>query len=468
MVTLLKNSIFYTKDKSFFPKLLVLVLPILLQNFLSSSLNFLDVFMIGRLGEASIAAVGSANQFFFVFEMVIFGLSSSSAIFTAQYWGKRDIKNIRAVMGIGLILTLSVSMIVMIGTVFYSHAIINLFSTDLQVISLGGEYLTVIAYTFLLVSLTISFSVVLRSTEHVLYPMIASVCGIILNTILNFLLIFGYFGFPQLGVLGAAYATLIARFFEMLIIISITYFRKLPAAAGIIDLFNFKKAQIIIYLKKAAPVVAQSAGWAAGFSMYTMVFGHISTESLASYNIAGSIEKVCLIFFKGLGSASAIMIGNRIGAGEEEKAYGYARNFLLLGIIIALVVSILLFFLRGPIVNLYDLSEISKKYVMGIFLVTSLNLWARACNIIFHMGIFKSGGDTLFSMIVDVGGVWLIGVPIAITTAFVFHFPVHHILAFLIIEELAKVFVAFKRYKSGRWINNLIGTTPEKSIQRQF
>ncbi|HHU37350.1 MAG TPA: MATE family efflux transporter [Treponema sp.] len=458
---------FYTKDKAFFPKLLVLVLPILLQNLLSSSLNFIDVFMIGRLGEASVAAVGSANQFFFILQMLIFGLASSSAIFTAQYWGRGDIKNIRAVMGIGLILTLSISLLVMIVTLFSSHAIIHFFSSDLHVVSLGGDYLRVIAYTFLIVSLTTSFSVVLRSTENVVYPMIASICGIILNTILNYLLIFGNYGFPNLGVLGAAYATLIARFFEMLIIVLITYTRKLPAAASIIDLFNFSKTQVRIYLKKSIPVVLQSAGWAAGFSMFAMIFGHISTESLASYNIAGSIERICLIFFKGLGSACAIMIGNRIGAGEEEKAQGYARNFLILGIIIALVVSSLLLILRRPIVNLYDLTETSKSYMMGILLVTLIILWARACNIIFHMGIFKSGGDTLFSMIVDVGGVWLIGVPIALITAFIFHFPVHYILGFLIIEELVKVLVAFKRYKSGRWVNNLIAKTEKKTIYKQ-
>lgn len=453
---------FYTRDKTFFPRLFALVLPILLQNLLSSSLNFIDVFMIGRLGEASIAAVGSANQFFFILLMLIFGMASGSAIFTAQYWGRRDIKNIRAVMGIGLSLTLGLALIFTAVTFLFPHGIIRLFSTDPAVISLGGTYLRIISFTFIITSLTTSFGVVLRSTENVIYPMAASITGIILNTGLNYLLIFGNFGFPHLGVAGAAYATFIARFVEMGIIVSITYIKKLPAAAGMSDLIRFTKQQVSVYLQKAVPVVLQSVGWAAGFSMYTMIYGHISTESLASYNVAGSIERICLIFFTGLGSACSIMVGNRIGAGEDDKARGFARNFLLLGVLVALVISSVLFMLRDPIISLYAINETSRTYMMGILLVMSVIMWARACNIIFHMGVFKAGGDTLFSMIVDVGGVWLIGVPIALVTAFYFHLPVHYIVAWLMIEELLKMIVGFWRYRSGKWLNNLVVAAEKK------
>ncbi|HQB88880.1 MAG TPA: MATE family efflux transporter, partial [Treponemataceae bacterium] len=363
---------FYTRDKTFFPRLFALVLPILLQNLLSSSLNFIDVFMIGRLGEASIAAVGSANQFFFILLMLIFGMASGSAIFTAQYWGRRDIKNIRAVMGIGLSLTLGLALIFTAVTFLFPHGIIRLFSRDPAVISLGGTYLRIISFTFIITSLTTSFGVVLRSTENVIYPMAASITGIILNTGLNYLLIFGNFGFPRLGVAGAAYATFIARFVEMGIIVSITYIKKLPAAAGISDLIRFTKQQVSVYLQKAVPVVLQSVGWAAGFSMYTMIYGHINTESLASYNVAGSIERICLIFFTGLGSACSIMVGNRIGAGEDDKARGFARNFLLLGVLVALVISSVLFMLRDPIISLYAINETSRTYMMGILLVMSV------------------------------------------------------------------------------------------------
>lgn len=444
------------KDKMFFPRMFSLVLPILLQNLLSSSLNFIDVFMIGRLGEVQVAAVGSANQFFFIFLMLIFGLASGTAIFTAQYWGKKDIENIRAVMGIGLSLTIGISVLFTVLTLLFPGFIISMFSGDKDVVALGGSYLRIIACCFFLVSLTTSFVVVLRSTENVIYPMISGIVGILLNTVLNYLLIFGNFGFPEMGAVGAAVATLIARCVELVIVLIVTYSFKLPGAARIKDLIHFTREQFRSYLKRSLPVVLQSVGWAAGYSMYSMIYGHISTESLAAFNIAGSIERICLIFFTGVGSACSIMVGNRIGAGEDERARGYAGNFLTIGVMISIVISLVLFFLRGPIIGIYKLNEISRHYMSGILLVMSVIMWAKACNIIFHMGIFKAGGDTLFSMFVDVGGVWLIGVPIALVTAFVFGMPVHVIVAFLMIEEVTKMSIGFARFLSGKWLNNLV------------
>lgn len=453
---------FYTKDSRFFPRLIAIAAPILLQNLLSSSLNFIDVFMIGQLGEASVAAVGSANQFFFVFIMIVFGLASGSAIFTAQHWGQKDIRSIRSVMGIGLTLTMSVASLFTAATLLFPESIIRIFSKDAAVIALGGDYIQILAFTFVITAMTISYSIVLRSTENVIYPMIASFSGVILNTVLNYLLIFGNFGFPKMGVIGAAVATLIARCVEMIIIVLITYVRKLPAAARIADLFSFTRTQIKFYLKKALPVVLQSFGWSAGYSMYSIIYGNISTESLAAFSISGSIERLCLIFFTGVGSACSIMVGNRIGAGEEENARGYTKNFLLIGVGFSVLVSSTLLIFRTSIVGLYsELNNTSQTYMAGILLVMACMMWAKACNIIFHMGVFKAGGDTLFSMVIDVGGIWLIGVPIALFAGFVLHLPVHWIVACVSIEEITKMLVGFKRYRSGRWLNNLVAVRPD-------
>jgi len=442
-----------------------LAAPILLQNLLSSSLNFIDVFMIGGLGETAIASVGSANQFFFIFLMLIYGLASGTAIFTAQYWGRKDITGIRSVMGIGLVLTLGVSTLFTIVTLLFPGAIITLFSSDAAVVEAGSDYLRVIAWCFIIVSLTTSFSVVLRSTENVIFPMMASIVGIFLNTGLNYVLIFGHFGFPAMGVTGAAIATLIARLAEMLIVVGLTYYRKLPGAARISDLLSFSTQQLKKYLERALPVIAQTAGWATGYSMFSMIYGHVSTESLAAFNISGSIERICLIFFNGLGAACSIMVGNRIGAGEDEKARGYAGNFLVIGIAVSLVISTVLFFIRYPVVGIYNLSDTSRTYMTGILLVMACVMWAKAFNIIFHNGIFKAGGDTFFSMCLDVGGVWLVGVPIVLLAAFYFKLPVHLIVACQAIEEILKMIIGFIRFLSGRWLNNLIDEPRKKKAE---
>jgi Na+-driven multidrug efflux pump len=191
--------------------------------------------------------------------------------------------------------------------------------------------------------------------------------------------------------------------------------------------------------------------------MFSVIYGHLDTMFLSSFKVAGSIERLCLIFFTGLGSACSIMVGNRIGAGEEEHARGYARNFLTINFMISIVVSIALIILRGPISSIYDNLDAKERfYIAAILLVMACAMWAKSANIMFHMGIFRAGGDTVFSMLVDVGGVWLIGVPIAFVAGFVFHLPVYWIAACVTVEELTKVILGYIRYRSGRWMHNLV------------
>ncbi len=447
----------YNKDKQFFPRLIAVASPILIQNILSASLGFIDVFMIGKLGGTQLAGVGSANDFFFVYNMLIFGLASGSAIFTAQYWGKRDVKSIRSVMGIGLSLTLGIALLFALAAFLFPGTTIRIFSNDPLVIEAGSRYLQIISVTFLMTALGINYSVVLRSTENVIYPMIASFTAVITNTILNYVFIFGKLGIPAMGIVGAAYATVIARFIELSIILFITYSRRLPAAIRPSDLFSFSRDTLKKYLKRVLPVVLQTVGWSAGFSMFSVIYGHLDTMFLSSFKVAGSIERLCLIFFTGLGSACSIMVGNRIGAGEEEHARGYARNFLTINFMISIVVSIALIILRGPISSIYDNLDAKERfYIAAILLVMACAMWAKSANIMFHMGIFRAGGDTVFSMLVDVGGVWLIGVPIAFVAGFVFHLPVYWIAACVTVEELTKVILGYIRYRSGRWMHNLV------------
>jgi len=300
--------------------------------------------------------------------------------------------------------------------------------------------------------------------------MIRSFVGVITNTVLNYILIFGKFGAPRLGVAGAAYATLIARIIETSIILALTYSRKLPAAIRLSDIMVFPKDLFVKYIKRVLPVVLQSVGWSAGFSMYAVIYGHISTDFLSAFNISGSIERLCLIFFTGIGSACSIMVGNRIGAGEFKKAKAYARYFLMIGLGMSIVLSMILIWARIPIASLYtELSSTSQRYVREILLVIAIVMWAKASNIIFHMGIFRAGGDTVFSMVVDVGGVWLVGVPIAAIAGFLLHLPIPLIFAAAAVEEVTKMVIGMIRYRSGRWMNRLVGAShSEEELSEDF
>lgn len=454
----------FKKHEEFIPKLLAIATPIVLQNFLTSALNFLDVFMVGQLGEREVAAVGIGNQVYFLFIMFIFSIATGTAVFTAQYWGKKDIKNIHSHLGIGITFSLAISAIFTIVILLFPGALIRLFNTDPEVIKLGAEYIRIIAFSLIMTSISIVYATILRSTEHVKFPMVASFIGLVLNTLLNYVLIFGKFGFPELKVQGAAIATLIARGVEFSITVGFTYLRKYPAAASLRNIFKFTKEMVKKFLKIWLPIMGQSVGWALGYSMYSVIYGHISTGALAAYNIACSIERISLTVFMGLASACAIMVGNRIGANEEYKARDYSKNFLSLSVALSSVIAIILIIVRGYIVNFYNLPEQSSLYLYHLLLVMALIMLARVMNIIFQNGILRAGGDTLFSMVVELGGIWIVGVPLAAIAAFVFKLPVYYVMAIAATEEFVKMIAGFYRFLSNKWIHNLTKRPLETEI----
>jgi len=449
----------FTKHKEFIPKLIAIASPIILQNFLTSTLNFLDVFMVGQLGEREVAGVGIANQIYFLFLMFVFSIATGAAVFTSQYWGKKDIKNILPHLGIGITFALIFSATFTFVALLFPNTLIRLFNNDPQVIELGVQYIRIIAISLILTSISIVYATILRSTENVKFPMVASLIGLVTNTLLNYLLIFGKFGFPRLEVRGAAIATVIARSAEFCIILGFTYLKKYPIAASLKNIFNYSKEMIKKYIKIWAPVMGQSVGWALGYTMYSVIYGHISTAALAAYSIACSIERISLLLFMGLASACAIMVGNRIGAGEAYKARDYSKNFLFISVGFSIIIAVILIFVRGYIVNFYNLSDQSNRYLYYLLLVMACIMLLRVMNIIFQNGILRAGGDTLFSMINELGGIWIVGVPLAAVAAFIFKLPVYYVMAIAATEELVKMIAGFYRFLSNKWIHNLTKQT---------
>lgn len=387
--------------------------------------------------------------------MFIFSVASAAAIFTAQYWGKKDLKNIYSNLGIGITFALVISAIFTLVTLLFPDTLIRLFNNDPRVIELGAQYLGIIAFSLIMTSISIVYGTILRSTENVKFPMVTGLIGLLLNTGLNYLLIFGKFGFPELGVRGAAIATVIARSVEFTIILSFTYIRKYSLATSLRNIFNYSKEMVKKYTKIWLPVMGQGVGWALGYSMYSVIYGHISTGAFAAYNIACSVERLSLMLFSGLGAACAIMVGNRIGAGEEHKARDYSKNFLFIAAVFSVLIAAVLIVARRYIINFYNLSEQSSLYLYYLLLVMALIMLARVMNITFQMGILKAGGDTLFSMIVDIGGIWLIGVPLAAVAAFIFKLPVYYVMAIAATEEFVKMTACYYRFFSNKWVHNL-------------
>lgn len=442
-------------DKKFFSQMLRLASPIMLQQFIFSSLGMIDTVMIGQLGDASVAAVGVANQVFFLVNLLYFGITSGSAIYTAQYWGQKDIPRIQQILGLCLVMSLVGGGIFTLLAIAYPEAIIRIYSTDPEVITLGGEYLQIIAVSYLLSAVTYSFSVILRSIENVRLPMMVSLFALSLNSLLNFGLIFGNFGLPALGVEGAAIATVIARLFETCLILILVYRQQLPVAARPADLVKWDKIQLGKFFRTTLPVIITEIIWSLGTTTYSVVYAHISTQAIAAYNIALSLDRLVFVVIIGLGNACAIMIGNKIGEDDKDTATIFGRKYILLGIITALGLGLIMLLVKNPLISLFGVTSETTRLAKNTLLIMILSLPVRSMTLILLIGILRSGGDTLYAFFIDAGVTWMIGVSMAYLGAFVLHLPLHWVYLMVISEEVVKVSLGLIRFVKGRWIHSL-------------
>ncbi len=444
------------KDRFYYTTLLRISLPIVAQNLITSSLNLIDVAMIGQLGETAIASVGLANQIFFLLMLMLFGTYSGVGVFTAQLWGKGDRQGIHKVLGIGLGIGLTGSFLFSLLALGAPRTALGLYTQDPAVIATGASYLRIVGWAYMIFAVTAAFSSILRNTGFVRVPMVVSITALSLKTLLNFGLIFGNFGLPKLGVEGAAIATLVARLLECVLMLSVSYLRKLPPAAKLRELVGFDRAFLTRVLKTSLPVLVNETLWSFGITTYNMVYGHIGTDAVAAVNIVASIENLAFVIFMGVSEATGIMIGHRIGAGEEHRAFGYARQTLIMSTIGAIMLGGTLILLSDFILSFYKLSDASLANAQNILRVIGSLLWIRVGNMTIIVGVLRAGGDTRFSMILDAGTVWFVGVPMAIIGGLVLHLPIYVVYLMVMCEEMVKWGIGIWRVASKRWINNLV------------
>lgn len=442
-------------DKYFFSTLLKLALPIAFQNLIIASLSMVDVVMIGQLNDTAVAAVGLADQVFFLLILLLFGISSGAAIFTAQYWGQRDIRRIRSVLGISLMLSLAGGLIFTLIATLIPEQVLGIYSTDPAVVDLGSSYLRIVGLGYMAMAVTFSYSAILRSTGEVKLPMVVSLVALSLNTGLNYGLIFGNFGLPKLGVEGAAIATAMARFLECGLMLALVYRFRLPAAATAREMLDLKLVSLKRFFVTSVPVIFTEVLWSLGITTYNVVYARIGTEAIAAVNISITIDRVLFVVFIGISNACAIMIGNRIGANEEWKAFEYARRFLVLGPVLAVLIGLLLVSTAGMVLTLYNVSDVTISYARNILIIMGLMLPIRVSNLLLLVGILRSGGDTHFAFLIDVLTVWGVGVPLAFTGAFIFGLPVYGVYMLVMTEEILKVGLGLWRLFSRKWIHNL-------------
>lgn len=436
--------------------MLGIAIPVAFQQFITAALNMVDVLMVGQLGEASIAALGLANQVFFLLILFLFGVTSGMAIFTAQYWGQGDQESIRKVLGISLTVAIGVGFLFTLSATLIPETIMGFYTEDSEVIALGSSYLHIVGFSYMFMAITTSYFAVLRSIMLVKMTVAVSVIALTLKTLLGYLLIFGVGPFPALGVRGAAVGTTFGWIFEAILIIILVYKLKTPLAANPLTFFRFDRTFLVRVLKTAMPAAANEVFWSVGITIYNMVYARIGTDAIAAIQINATLEEIAFVLFIGLGNACAVMIGNKIGAGEKEVAFEYGRRFLLLNVFVALVAGGIILLIREPVIGLYEISESAANSARTLMLIFSLTAWVRAINFILFVGPLRAGGDTRFAMFMEIFSIWTIGVPAALIGGFVLHLPVYGVYLMVFLEEIVKVFIIMRRYLSRKWIHDLV------------
>ncbi len=453
---MIKSIKSFYNDPQYFPEIWRIAMPIIIQQFMFSALNMIGVILVGQKGEVSVAAVGLANQVAFLLNLVHFGIISGAAMFSAQFWGKRDIPNLRRILGLCLILALSASFVFWFLSQYFSAQILNIYSKDAAVISAGTNYLRIFAWTFIFYAITFSYSFVLRSTGDVKKPTYIAVGSLILSTFLSYGLILGKFGLPELGIDGVAISTLIARALECIVLLVVVYSTKdSPVAARLNEMFNFDMQFLRKVVPPIAPVILNELFWALGITAYMAIYGNMGTASIATINILSTIEQLAIGFFVGLSNATSVLVGNFIGAGEEENAYLYAGRSLGVGAVGGILMGCIVALIKPYLLTLYKVSPEVILNASYALVVVSFFMWIRINNMVIVIGILRAGGDTKFSLFLDGIIIWLVGVPMAYMGAFVFHLPVYFVYLCAMSEEVVKWILGLYRWRSRKWINNL-------------
>lgn len=443
-------------DKKFIKTLMLLAIPIILQSLVTASLNLLDNLMIGSLGENEIAAVGISNQFYMLYYYTIMGITLGAGIFMSQFWGKKDVTSIHKFLGISLVVGMISTIFFAILAFFFPEMIMKIFTDENIVIGQGVAYLKMVALSYIFTTVSLSYAAALRSIGQTKIPMYGSLVGLVFNGILNYIFIFGKFGAPVMGVAGAALGTTVSRFMELAFILFIIYKNKNVVAGKVSQLLDFNFNLVKRYFITATPVVFNDVMWIAGITAYFIAYSKLGINATATMQIANTINNVFNIFGIGIASASAILIGNKIGAGKEEDAKEDAIKISVFGVLIGIIIGVFFFFLAPFIAMLFKITPETYHNVIVVLRVMAIVLPLRFFGITQIIGVLRGGGDVMYAIVTELVAVWLIGVPLSFVGAVYFKFPITIVYILVCLEEPFKAIATYPRLRSGKWIKNLV------------
>ncbi|WDC81424.1 MATE family efflux transporter [Ligilactobacillus ruminis] len=439
----------------FMKSLCKIAIPVTLQSMLQASFSIVDQIMIGQLGETNISAVGLCGNFSLIFSVVIGAVSTVAGILIAQFIGAKETTEAWCSLDVSLICGIVISALFLIAAGVFPSQILGLYTKDMSIINTGAVYFRIVALSYLPMAVINILSSWLRCKEHATIPFLASLGAVVANTGLNYLLIFGKFGFSCMGIKGAAIATFISQLFNLaIIVIGFVLCTRKDGDTPILSL-HFKKITIRDYLIMILPILISEFLWSLGQNVESAVYGHLGTSNLAAYTLTGPIQGLIVGALSGLSAAAGVMIGKRLGMKEYDKAYIESKKIMYAGLFGSVAVSALLILLAGVYTEFYRVDDNVKELGKILLIVFALYAPVKVENMILGGGIIRSGGNTRIIMIIDIVGTWCIGIPLCLLAAYVFKWGIVGVYTLLTTEELFRLAVSLIIFIRRKWIISL-------------
>ena len=442
--------------RNFYKSFLLLALPMALQSMLTTSVNLIDNIMIGQLGDVTIAAVGLANKVFFIYTLMIFGICGGASAFVAQYWGKKDYQGIKISLFLNIVPSLGISVIFFLFSFLFPEFLMSLLSKDSDVIKVGAGYLKIISLGYIFTGITLVCSYSLKNMEHPKIPLIGSIISIVINTSLNYILIFGKFGAPQLGAKGAAIGTLVSRTVEFIFVFSLTIKNLDFLTKNLKEYLKIPKSFMKTFFVTVLPVTANETLWSVGTTVIAAVYARVSTEAIASVNIVNILFDLSSVFLFGAGHAAGIIVGKEIGLKRYENAYTYAGRFSVVIPAVTSVLSVILIFVCPYFLSLFKISPEVKNLTYSLYIILTIYIPVRAYNHVNIVGSLRYGGDVLFCLVADSLSLWIVGAFGAYLSGIVLGLDMIFVYAISQCEEIVKAILIFIRMKKRKWIKDLV------------
>ena len=443
------------KKKSFFETVCDLAIPVTLQSMLQSSFSIVDQIMIGQLGSVSVAGVGLAGKFASIYSVVVSAIGAVAGIMISQYLGQKNRQEVRRSFYMNLAIAGGIAGIFTVLCAMFSEPVMGLYTKDPATRQAAAAYLRLIAGTFIPMAGATLESTLFRCTDKPRLPLYASIASAVLNTGLNYILIFGKFGFAPMGAQGAAIATVISQYVNFLLMVLMmrrkdSVLAKPNGNSRITEKFNWMQ-----YISMLLPILVCEVVWSLGENVYAAIYGHMGTDASAAMTLTNPIQGLLIGALCGLSQAASVIIGKMLGNGEYEDAYEASKKLIFYGAVGAVILSAVVVLTSPWYVEIYQVEGAVKELTGQILVAYALVAPFKVLNMILGGGIIRSGGRTKYVMFIDMIGTWCFGVPLGLLSAFLLKLSIPYVYFILSLEECIRFGISLVVFRNRKWMNRL-------------